>query len=172
MELKNDTSSVAYVGLQLMKGKVIVIDNNIAETRSLVIKEKYVIAHTSSLELHPFDRHNVLPENRRREPNVGPRDLGWLDRPLDDVYVGQKMVQASAKRDTYRQDAKLVSKQLTDVVKDASQLSEVYNKHVLPTQEVIFLQSQSNFIEKTLGEGERMRLRFECLVAHSTSVRV
>ena len=31
-ELKNDTSSIGYAGLQLMKGKVIVIDNSIEAT--------------------------------------------------------------------------------------------------------------------------------------------
>lgn len=50
-ELKNDTSSVGYAGLQLMKGKVIVIDNTLDCTQNLVVKEKYVIAHTPDLSL-------------------------------------------------------------------------------------------------------------------------
>jgi uncharacterized protein (AIM24 family) len=36
----------------------------------------------------------------------------------------------------------------------------------------VFLQSQSNFIEKTLGTGETMKLRFECLVAYSPTVKI
>ena len=46
MMLKNETSSIGYVGLQLMKGKVIVIDNKVAATQNMVVKNKYVIAHT------------------------------------------------------------------------------------------------------------------------------
>ena len=42
--LKNDTSTVGYVGLQLMKGKIIVLDNKIDATRNMVVKNKYVIA--------------------------------------------------------------------------------------------------------------------------------
>lgn len=34
------------------------------------------------------------------------------------------------------------------------------------------MQSQSNFIEKTLGTGEMMKLRFECLAAHSPTVKI
>ena len=41
-------------------------------------------------------------------------------------------------------------KNLLDVVKD-NQLSKFYAEHVYPSSELIFLQSQSNFIEKTLG---------------------
>lgn len=44
--LKNDTSTVGYVGLQLMKGKVIVLDNRIDATKNMVVKNKYVMAHT------------------------------------------------------------------------------------------------------------------------------
>ena len=50
-ELKNDTSTMGYAGLQLMKGKVIVIDNALDGTRNMVVKDKYVIAHTADLSL-------------------------------------------------------------------------------------------------------------------------
>ena len=50
-ELKNDTSTIGYAGLQLMKGKVIVIDNGLQATRNMVVKDSYVIAHTSDLNL-------------------------------------------------------------------------------------------------------------------------
>lgn len=42
---------MGYAGLQLMKGKVIVLDNGIDATRNMVVKEKYVIAHTNDLSL-------------------------------------------------------------------------------------------------------------------------
>lgn len=45
-------------------------------------------------------------------------------------------------------------------------------EHVYPSSELIFLQSQSNFIEKTLGQGEKMKIRFECLVAHARTVKI
>ena len=51
MQLINDTSSIGYVGLQLMKGKIIVIDNSVKETKSMIIKENYVIAHTSNVTI-------------------------------------------------------------------------------------------------------------------------
>lgn len=47
--LKNDTSSIGYVGLQLMKGKIIVVDNKIDATKSMIVKNKYVVAHTSQV---------------------------------------------------------------------------------------------------------------------------
>lgn len=55
LELANDTSTIGYAGLQLMKGKIIVIDNQLATTRNLVIKEKYVIAHTTNIQMRWFD---------------------------------------------------------------------------------------------------------------------
>jgi hypothetical protein len=51
-------------------------------------------------------------------------------------------------------------------------LSDFYADNMIRSSELVFLQSQSNFIEKTLGTGEIMKLRFECLVAHSPSVKV
>ena len=44
--LTNDTSTIGYVGLQLMKGKIIVIDNKIESTKNMVVKNRYVVAHT------------------------------------------------------------------------------------------------------------------------------
>jgi hypothetical protein len=41
-----------------MKGKIIVIDNQLALTRNLVIKEKYVIAHTLNIQMRWFDPNN------------------------------------------------------------------------------------------------------------------
>mmetsp|Transcript_32038 Transcript_32038/g.42470 ORF Transcript_32038/g.42470 Transcript_32038/m.42470 type:complete len:95 (-) Transcript_32038:830-1114(-) len=42
--LKNDTSTIGYAGLQLMKGKIIVLDNKIGATKNMIVKNKYVIA--------------------------------------------------------------------------------------------------------------------------------
>ena len=42
--LRNDSSSVGYTGLQLMKGKIIVLDNKIEATKNMIVKNKYVIA--------------------------------------------------------------------------------------------------------------------------------
>lgn len=49
MDLKNESGAVGYVGLQLMKGRVIVIDNEI--TDKMVVKEKYVLAKTNNVDL-------------------------------------------------------------------------------------------------------------------------
>jgi hypothetical protein len=34
-----------------MKGKIIVIDNQLEETRNLIVKENYVLAHTKNLKV-------------------------------------------------------------------------------------------------------------------------
>ena len=51
LTLKNDTSTIGYVGVQLMKGKVIVIDNKLDATQNMVVKSKYVMAHSSTVSL-------------------------------------------------------------------------------------------------------------------------
>ena len=40
------------------------------------------------------------------------------------------------------------------------------------SKELVFLQGQSNFIEKTLGANEKLKMRMECLVAYSPSVSI
>lgn len=40
------------------------------------------------------------------------------------------------------------------------------------SSELVFLQSQSNFIEKTLGPNEKIKIRPECVVAFSPSVNI
>ena len=62
-------------------------------------------------------------------------------------------------------------KKVFEVVKQ-DQMSKYYSEQVYPSGELVFLQSQSNFIEKTLGSGEKMKLRFECLVAHAPTVKI
>ena len=77
-ELKNDTSTMGYAGLQLMKGKVIVLDNGIDATRNMVVKEKYVIAHTNDLSLQAFNSANPLPQARlqaQRDENPERNDI-------------------------------------------------------------------------------------------------
>jgi hypothetical protein len=49
VELKNESGSIAYVGLQAMKGRVIIIDNEI--TPKMIVKEKYVLARTQNIDL-------------------------------------------------------------------------------------------------------------------------
>ena len=49
IEIRNDSASIGYAGLQVMKGRVIIIDNEISE--KMIVKEKYVLARTNNLEL-------------------------------------------------------------------------------------------------------------------------
>ena len=63
---------------------------------------------------------------------------------------------------------------ISEAVKKESEkpISELYrdlNKH---SSELVFLQSQSNFIEKTLGPNEKMKIRPECVVAFSPSINI
>jgi hypothetical protein len=51
VELRNESGGIGYVGLQSMKGRVIIIDN---ETSSyMIVKEKYVLARTINVDLVP-----------------------------------------------------------------------------------------------------------------------
>ena len=75
--LKNDTSTIGYVGLQLMKGKIIVIDNKIDATKNMVVKNKYVVAHTSQISLL-----QCRPGMRFRRPG-GADPLGGQDAVND-----------------------------------------------------------------------------------------
>jgi hypothetical protein len=47
----NESSGIGYAGLQLLKGKILVLDNQLPETANMLIKAKYVIAHTHNVEL-------------------------------------------------------------------------------------------------------------------------
>ena len=99
--LKNDTSAIGYVGLQLMKGKVIVLDNKIDATRNMLVKNKYVVAHTSQVSLRScrFRNRNGLDRNERDElhdawnnnPHLGP----------DFAQMGNMMSQIVSYRDEH-----------------------------------------------------------------------
>lgn len=67
-----------------------------------------------------------------------------------DVYrMGTLMSQVvSHKNDNMNK--KDYKNQLFDLVKE-DQLSKYYSENIYPSRELVFLQSQSNFIEKTLG---------------------
>ena len=42
-----------------MKGKIIVIDNSVEETKNLIIKSNYIIAHTSNVEVGAFNSNDL-----------------------------------------------------------------------------------------------------------------
>ena len=54
--LRNDTSTVGYIGVQLMKGKIIVLDNKVDSTRHMVVKNKYVLATSTTVTIRPCSR--------------------------------------------------------------------------------------------------------------------
>ena len=49
-------------------------------------------------------------------------------------------------------------------------VAEKVEQGQLESREILFLQSQANIIEKTLGDGEIMKIRPECLIAFSPTV--
>ena len=59
-------------------------------------------------------------------------------------------------------DAKIEEPSLADQIKDG---------HV-ETRELIFIQSEANIIEKNLGDHEIMKIRPECLIGFSSSIRL
>jgi Mitochondrial biogenesis AIM24 len=51
-------------------------------------------------------------------------------------------------------------------------MAERYKDLSKKSSEIVFLQSQSNFVEKTLGANEKIKIRPECVVAFSPSVNI
>ena len=46
-----------------MKGKVIVIDNLVDATRNMVVKNKYILAHTTDISFKRFNPNQPFPRN-------------------------------------------------------------------------------------------------------------
>jgi len=55
---------------------------------------------------------------------------------------------------------------------DKDTLADRIAQGTVETRELLFLQSQANIIEKTLGEGEVLKIRPECLVAFASTVKL
>ena len=64
-----------------MKGKVIVLDNKIDATKNMIVKNKYVMAHTSQVSL----RH-CRPGARFRRDNEIDRDGDGQDNGIIDAW--------------------------------------------------------------------------------------
>ncbi len=58
IELRNDSGGVGYVGLQIMKGRVIIIDNEVSP--KMIVKEKYVLARTFNVDFEPYVNHHTI----------------------------------------------------------------------------------------------------------------
>lgn len=82
------------------------------------------------------------------------------------------MVQVVSQRDEFLKDKAFWRDNVKKILANQPMLAEVYGDNVLASRELIFLQSQSNFIEKTLGQGEQIKIRLECLVAHAPTVKM
>ena len=133
-ELKNDTSTVGYAGLQLMKGKVIVIDNALEGTQNMVVKEKYVIAHTHDLYLQTFNPASPIPQARlqaQRDAN-GDRGagevLGGDNNNMDFGGVAgghHSMSQVVSVRDDPKR-LEGFEKKMIKIFSDQSQISQLY----------------------------------------------
>lgn len=72
-----------------MKGKIIVIDNSLEETKNMIIKENYIIAHTSNINIEMFkqtDLNNPLDYSLQsqlyqvhsKSEKITPKDLPTL----------------------------------------------------------------------------------------------
>ena len=56
LEITNESDSIGYVGLQMMKGRIIVLDNEISE--KMIVKQKYVLGRTKNITFNLY--RNVL----------------------------------------------------------------------------------------------------------------
>ena len=84
-----------------MKGKIIVIDNQMEETRNLIVKENYVLAHTKNLKIGKYqvgDRMNnqldvhlsrQLSQVQSTDEKVNLKDFAKLIKTANDE---QKMI--------------------------------------------------------------------------------
>lgn len=55
LEIKNESGAIAYANMQRMKGRIVIIDNEI--TPKMIVREKYVLARTANVELIPSWSH-------------------------------------------------------------------------------------------------------------------
>ena len=55
LEVRNESGAIAYANMQWMKGRIIIIDNEI--TPKMIVKEKYVLARTTNVDLVPSLSH-------------------------------------------------------------------------------------------------------------------
>ena len=78
-----------------MKGKIIAIDNTLAATKNMVVKENYILAHSSSVEI----TRNSTQVRQRRGVGNPPVDLG----------MSMQMSHITSKRDQLKKDPKLRS---------------------------------------------------------------
>ncbi len=51
LELRNESGSIAYVALQNMKGRIVIIDNETSP--KMIVKDKYILARTLNVDLVP-----------------------------------------------------------------------------------------------------------------------
>ena len=167
-ELINNSNVIGYAGLQLLKGKILVLDNMLPETANMLIKAKYVIAHTPNVEL------KWATEARRQERNNNNNQEGGVIPNLDgfrDELTYAKMSQIKSKNSSLP-DKKKIGDSIKKIINEGKTMSSLYASGLPMYRELIFVQSQSNFIEKNLGQGEQIKIRTECLVAHAPTVHV
>ena len=55
LEVRNESGALAYANIQRMKGRIVIIDNEI--TPKMIVKEKYVLARTVNVDLVPSWSH-------------------------------------------------------------------------------------------------------------------
>jgi hypothetical protein len=163
----NDSNSIGYAGIQLLKGKILVIDNMLPETNSMVIKAKYVIAHTPNVEIRWASETRAQRRGNGRNQNNN--EAAMPEMNFRDELAFSKMSQIRSKMEKVP-DKKELAKEIIKYIKDGKTMSGLYKTGLPMARELIFIQSQSNFIEKNLGQGERMKIRNECLVGYASTV--
>ena len=72
MYLSNDSGSLGYCAVQMAKGRIIVIDNELFD--GMIINRRYVLAHTSNIAL--------------KRPYTNPHNNGNLDFLLANLALG------------------------------------------------------------------------------------
>ena len=126
-----------------MKGKVIVIDNLVDATRNMVVKNKYILAHTTDISFkrfnpnQPFPRNNnnnradAQNNNQNANANVAANDNMNL-RPNDFGSPQHAMSQIITVRDNPNR-LKDVKKHLLEIMSDKAQTSQFYADHIYPS---------------------------------------
>ena len=136
----NKTDTIAYLGLNWNKGRILVIDADLQ--RNLIVNETFIVAHTANLEMI----REIPQEFYRLQPNM---------------YVNYRKI--VAKELPQEENSSLKRK-------EPITLAQQYQENQKKTRDLIFLQTVEQVIEKALGDDEVILVRLSCVIGFDSTV--
>eukprot|EP00347_Sterkiella_histriomuscorum_P011442 403372437 len=141
--VENLSNSVEYVGLTQNSGRILVIEPQITE--QLLVLEPYVLAHTNNIDL-------VLNKSYKGRQFFGGRNKQFY-----------KLI-------TKHQLPFMFEDFLQDQSDNIKPLANQYRDTSKQAKELVFLHSNENIIEKTLGTGEKIIVHKDCVIGFQDSI--